>query len=62
MKYIQNDQNIYLKLYNFINNMPSTLLTLQKLDNEIFDIYHTNTRLESQNIFTKRGYIRVLKI
>ena len=52
----------------------STLKTLQNLDNNIFDtykfatvtfendIYHTNfgnTRLESRNIFEKRGYICV---
>lgn len=54
----------------------STIKTLQKLDNEIFDtykfatvtfehdIYHTNfdnTRLESRNIFAKRGYICVFE-
>jgi hypothetical protein len=54
----------------------STLMTLLKLDNEIFDtykfatvtfehdIYHTNfanTRLESRNIFKKRGYICVFE-
>ena len=54
----------------------STIQTLQKLDNEIFDtykfatvtfehdIYHTNfanTRLESRNIFAKRGYICVFE-
>ncbi len=52
----------------------STINTLLKLDNEIFDtykfatvtfehdFYHTNfanTRLTSRNIFEKRGYIRV---
>ena len=74
-----------------INNMPlsfdylqidleanngSTLKTLQKLDNEIFDTYKfatvtfehdiystnfANTRLESRNIFSKRGYICVFE-
>ena len=54
----------------------STIQTLQKLDNEIFDtykfatvtfehdIYHTNfanTRLESRKIFKKRGYICVFE-
>lgn len=54
----------------------STIKTLHKLDNEIFDtykfatvtfehdIYHTNfdnTRLESRNIFAKRGYICVFE-
>ena len=54
----------------------STLKTLQKLDNEIFDTYKfatvtfehdiyatnfANTRLESRNIFTKRGYICVFE-
>jgi hypothetical protein len=53
-----------------------TIKTLQKLDNEVFDtykfatvtfehdIYHTNfanTRLESRNIFTRRGYICVFE-
>lgn len=52
----------------------STIKTLQKLDDEIFDtykfatvtfehdIYHTNfdnTRLKSREIFEKRGYVRV---
>lgn len=74
-----------------INNMPlsldylqidleanngSTIQTLQKLDNEIFDtykfatvtfehdIYHTNfddTRLKSREIFKKRGYVCVFE-
>ena len=74
-----------------INNMPlsfdylqidleanngSTIKTLQKLDNEIFDtykfatvtfehdIYHTNfdnTRLKSRDIFKKRGYVCVFE-
>jgi hypothetical protein len=74
-----------------INNMPisldylqvdlevsngSTIKTLQKLDNEIFDkhtfatvtfehdIYHTNfdnTRLQSRDIFKKRGYVLVFE-
>ena len=74
-----------------INNMPlhfdylqidleadngSTIKTLQKLDNEIFDtykfatvtfehdIYHNNfdnTRLKSRDIFKKRGYICVFE-
>ena len=54
----------------------STIQTLQKLDNEIFDtykfatvtfehdIYNTNfgnTRIESRNIFKKRGYICVFE-
>jgi hypothetical protein len=54
----------------------STLITLQKLDNEIFDTYKfatvtfehdiwrsnfLNTRLESRNIFKKRGYICVFE-
>jgi len=54
----------------------STLKTLQKLDNEIFDtykfatitfehdIYHTNylnTRLVSRKIFEDRGYIRIFE-
>jgi len=54
----------------------STIKTLQKLDNEIFDTYKfatvtfehdiyrsnfANTRLESRNIFKKRGYISVFE-
>jgi len=65
----------YLQIDLEVNN-GSTLMTLQKLDNEIFDtykfatvtfehdIYHTNfanTRLESRNIFKKRGYICVFE-
>jgi len=63
----------YLQIDLEANN-GSTIETLQKLDNEIFDtykfatvtfehdIYHTNfgnTRLESRNIFKKRGYVCV---
>jgi hypothetical protein len=62
---------IDLEVYN-----GSTLKTLQKLDNEIFDTYKfatvtfehdiyrsnfANTRLESRNIFAKRGYICVFE-
>jgi hypothetical protein len=65
----------YLQIDLEANN-GSTLKTLQKLDNEIFDtykfatvtfehdIYYTNfanTRLESRNIFAKRGYICVFE-
>ena len=65
----------YLQIDLEANN-GSTLKTLQKLDNEIFDkytfatvtfehdIYHTNfanTRLESRNILSKRGYICVFE-
>ena len=65
----------YLQIDLEANN-GSTLKTLQKLDNEIFDtykfatvtfehdIYHTNfanTRLESRNIFKKRGYVCVFE-
>jgi len=65
----------YLQIDLEANN-GSTIRTLQKLDNEIFDtykfatvtfehdIYHTNfenTRLASRDIFTKRGYIRVFE-
>ncbi len=65
----------YLQIDLEANN-GSTLKTLQKLDNEIFDtykfatvtfehdIYHTNfanTRLESRKIFTKRGYVCVFE-
>ena len=65
----------YLQIDLEANN-GSTIKTLQKLDNEIFDtykfatvtfehdIYHTNfanTRLESRNIFAKRGYICVFE-
>lgn len=54
----------------------STIKTLQKLDNEVFDtykfatitfehdIYHTNfdnTRLKSRDIFKKRGYVCVFE-
>jgi len=65
----------YLQIDLEANN-GSTIKTLQKLDDEIFDkykfatvtfehdIYHTNwgnTRLESRNIFKKRGYICVFE-
>jgi hypothetical protein len=65
----------YLQIDLEANN-GSTLKTLQKLDNEIFDtykfatvtfehdIYHTNfanTRSESRKIFTKRGYVCVFE-
>jgi hypothetical protein len=65
----------YLQIDLEANN-GSTIETLQKLDNEIFDtykfatvtfehdIYHTNfgnTRLESRNIFKKRGYFCVFE-
>ena len=65
----------YLQIDLEANN-GSTIKTLQKLDNEIFDtykfatvtfehdIYHTNfdnTRLESRNIFKKRGYVCVFE-
>ena len=65
----------YLQIDLEANN-GSTIETLQKLDNEIFDtykfatvtfehdIYHTNfgnTRLESRNIFKKRGYVCVFE-
>lgn len=70
----------YLQIDLEVEN-GSTLQTLQKLDNEIFDtykfatvtfehdIYNTkvdntifdNTRLESRNIFAKRGYICVFE-
>ena len=65
----------YLQIDLDANN-GSTIKTLQKLDNEVFDtykfatvtfehdIYHTNfanTRLESRNIFAKRGYICVFE-
>jgi hypothetical protein len=65
----------YLQIDLEVNN-GSTLETLQKLDNEIFDtykfatvtfehdIYHTNfgnTRLESRIIFKKRGYVCVFE-
>ena len=65
----------YLQIDLEANN-GSTIRTLQKLDNEIFDtykfatvtfehdIYHTNfenTRLASRNIFKKRGYICVFE-
>jgi hypothetical protein len=60
----------YLQIDLEANN-GSTIKTLQKLDNELFDtykfaivtfehdIYHTNfdnTRLKSREIFTRRGY------
>ena len=63
----------YLQIDLEANN-GSTIKTLEKLDNEIFDtykfatvtfehdIYHTNfenTRLKSRDIFKKRGYICV---
>ena len=65
----------YLQIDLEANN-GSTIQTLQKFDNEIFDtykfatvtfehdIYHTNfgnTRLESRNIFKKRGYFCVFE-
>jgi len=65
----------YLQIDLEVSN-GSTIKTLQKLDNEIFDtykfatvtfehdIYHTNfanTRLESRNIFKKRGYVCVFE-
>lgn len=65
----------YLQIDLEANN-GSTIKTLQKLDNEIFDtykfatvtfehdIYHTNfanTRSESRNIFKKRGYVCVFE-
>jgi len=63
----------YLQIDLDVDN-GSTLRTLQKLDNEIFDTYkfatvtfehdryhsnHSNTRETSREIFEKRGYIRV---
>ena len=65
----------YLQIDLEANN-GSTIKTLQKLDNEIFDtykfatvtfehdIYHTNfdnTRIKSRDIFKKRGYICVFE-
>jgi hypothetical protein len=65
----------YLQIDLEVNN-GSTLKTLQKLENQIFDtykfatvtfehdIYNTNfanTRLESRNIFKKRGYVCVFE-
>lgn len=65
----------YLQIDLEVNN-GSTLETLQKLDNEIFDtykfatvtfehdIYNTNfnnTRLASRDIFKKRGYVCVFE-
>jgi hypothetical protein len=65
----------YLQIDLEANN-GSTLETLEKLNNEIFDIYkfatvtfehdiyHTNfnnTRLESRNIFKNRGYVCVFE-
>jgi hypothetical protein len=65
----------YLQIDLEANN-GSTIRTLQKLDNEIFDtykfatvtfehdVYHTNfddTRLKSRDIFKKRGYICVFE-
>ncbi len=88
---INDARNIDYKNVFEINNMPlsfdylqidleanngSTIHTLEKLDNEIFDtykfatitfehdIYHTNfgnTRIESRDIFLKRGYICVFE-
>jgi hypothetical protein len=65
----------YLQIDLEANN-GSTIKTLEKLDNEIFDtykfatvtfehdIYHTNfdnTRLKSRDIFSKRGYVCVFE-
>jgi len=65
----------YLQIDLEANN-GSTIQTLEKLDNEIFDtykfatitfehdIYHTNfdnTRIKSRHIFLKRGYICVFE-
>ena len=65
----------YLQIDLEVSN-GSTLITLQKLDNEIFDTYKfatvtfehdiwnsnfLNTRLESRNIFKKRGYFCVFE-
>lgn len=65
----------YLQIDLEANN-GSTIITLEKLDNEIFDnykfatitfehdIYHTNfmnTRTKSREIFKKRGYICVFE-
>jgi hypothetical protein len=65
----------YLQIDLEVSN-GSTLSTLQKLDNEIFDtykfatitfehdIYNTNfnnTRLESRDIFSRRGYLCVFE-
>ena len=65
----------YLQIDLEANN-GSTLNTLKKLDNEVFDtyqfatvtfehdIYHTNfdnTRLKSRDIFKKRGYVCVFE-
>jgi len=65
----------YLQIDLEVDN-GSTLETLQKLDNEIFDTYKFatvtfehdiyrsnfgNTRLESRNIFKKRGYVCVFE-
>ena len=79
-KYIFEKNNVpasldYLQIDLEANN-GSTIRTLQKLDNEIFDtykfatvtfehdIYHTNfenTRLASRDIFKKRGYVCVFE-
>lgn len=79
-KKLLEDNNIssnidYLQIDVEANN-GSTIKTLQKLDDEIFDhykfatitfehdIYHTNydnTREKSREIFTRRGYICVFK-
>ena len=65
----------YLQIDLEVTN-GSTLKTLQKLDSDIFDTYKfatvtfehdiynsnfANTRLESRDIFNKRGYIRVFE-
>ncbi len=65
----------YLQIDLEANN-GSTITTLQKLDNEIFnaykfatvtfehDVYHTNfgnTRIASRDIFKKRGYVCVFE-
>lgn len=65
----------YLQIDLEVSN-GSTLSTLQKLDNEIFDTYKfatitfehdiynsnfNNTRLESRDIFSKRGYLCVFE-
>ena len=65
----------YLQIDLEANN-GSTIKTLEKLDNEIFDAYkfatvtfehdiwHTNfdnTRLKSRDIFKKRGYVSVFE-
>jgi hypothetical protein len=65
----------YLQIDLEVNN-GSTIRTLEKLDNEIFDLYkfatitfehdiyncdYDNTRLKSREIFKKRGYICVFE-